>query len=173
MFAPGDYVIYGHTGICQVVGTTTMNMDGVPKDRLYYVLRPDGATEGTIFTPVENPKVAIRRTMSKKEARELLDEIPGIETLDIANDKLREEKYRECMKTCESRELVRVIKTIQMRKKDRLSRRKKVTATDERYLKMAEDYLYAELSLLLDIPKKSIGSYIVSYLSRNQEPAKG
>ena len=40
MFETGDYVIYGHTGICQVMGTTTMDMDGIPKDRLYYVLIP-------------------------------------------------------------------------------------------------------------------------------------
>ena len=65
IFENGDYVIYGHTGIWQVMGTTTMDMDGIPKDRLYYVLRPDGETEGKIFTPVENPKVVIRKTMSR------------------------------------------------------------------------------------------------------------
>lgn len=166
MFEPGDYVIYGHTGICQVMGTTTMPMEGVPKDRLYYVLRPDGATEGKIFTPVENSKVAIRKTMSTDEAKELLDEIPEIEALHITNEKLREEQYRKCIKSCESREFVRVIKTIHLRKKDRLSRGKKVTATDERYLKLAEDYLYAELAMLLGVPKSSMEDYIAAHLAK-------
>lgn len=162
MFETGDYVIYGHTGICQVMGTTTMDMDGIPKDRLYYVLRPDGETEGKIFTPVENPKVVIRKTMSREEAEELLDAIPGIETLDIDNDKLREEKYKECIKTCECKEMIRIIKTIYLRKKDRIPKGKKVTATDERYLKMAEESLYSELSMLLGVPKGKMESYITA-----------
>ena len=45
----GEYIVYGKNGICQVMGVTTMDMEGIPKDRLYYILRPDGETEGTIF----------------------------------------------------------------------------------------------------------------------------
>ena len=100
--------------------------------------------------------------MSREEAEELLDAIPGIETLDIDNDKLREEKYKECIKTCECKEMIRIIKTIYLRKKDRISKGKKVTATDERYLKMAEESLYSELSMLLGVPKGKMESYITA-----------
>ena len=120
MFKTGDYVIYGQNGICQVMDITTMNMDGVPKDRLYYVLRPDGQTEGKIFTPVDNSKLVIRRIMTRDEVQELIRMIPEIEVLDIADDRMREEKYKECLRSCESREMVRVIKTIHKRKKARM-----------------------------------------------------
>ena len=53
MFETGEYVVYGRTGICQVTGVTTMKMDGSSSERLYYILRPGGETEGKIFTPVE------------------------------------------------------------------------------------------------------------------------
>lgn len=61
-------MIYGNGGICQIVDVTTMEMEGVPKDRLYYVLRPENGTGGTIFTPVENSKVALRRIMNKRRS---------------------------------------------------------------------------------------------------------
>lgn len=52
MFETGEYVVYGRTGICQVTGVTTMRVDGSSGEKLYYVLRPGGETDGKIFTPV-------------------------------------------------------------------------------------------------------------------------
>lgn len=166
MFETGDYIVYGNTGICRVMGVTTMDMEGIPKNRLYYILRPDGQTEGKIFTPVDSRKLVMRPMMSREEAENLIEEIPNIETIDIGNDKLREEKYRECIRSCECRELVRIIKTIYLRKKARVSQGKKVTAVDERYLKLAEENLYSEMSLLLGVPKNKMESYITSRLKR-------
>ncbi|MBQ8304678.1 MAG: CarD family transcriptional regulator [Blautia sp.] len=160
MFEKGEYVIYGHVGICQVMGTTTMDLDGIPKDRLYYVLQPDGKGSGRIYTPVDNGKPVLRKIMTRDEAEALISDIPEIETLEIENDKLREEKYKECLKTCNGRELIRIIKTIYSRRRQRLKSGKKVTAVDERYMKLAEDNLYAELAMLLEIPKDHVVSYI-------------
>ena len=84
MFEKGEYVVYGNTGICQVMDVTTMDMAGFPKDRLYYVLRPDGKQEGRIFTPVSNGKLVLRRVMTQEEAENLIEEIPEIETLGIS-----------------------------------------------------------------------------------------
>ena len=162
MFEKGEYVIYGHVGICQVMGTTTMNLDGIPKDRLYYELQPEGKESGRIYTPVNSGKPVLRRMMTRDEAEALISDIPGIETLKIENDKLREEKYKECLKTCNGRELVRIIKTIYSRRSQRLKIGKKVTALDERYMKLAEDNLYAELAMLLGIPRDHVVSYISS-----------
>ena len=168
MFKKGDYIVYGHTGICQVLDVTTMNMDGIPKDRLYYVLRPEGETEGKIFTPVDSTRLVIRRILSKEEAEDLLNIIPEIEPIDTPDDKLREEKYKQCIKSCDCRDLVCIIKTIYQRKRTRVSNGKKVTATDERYLKLAEENLYAELSKLLGIPKNKMESYITAHVKKLQ-----
>lgn len=164
MFETGDYVVYGHNGICQVMGVTTMDMPGIQKDRLYYILRPEGQKEGKIFTPVDNDKMVLRKVMKKEEAEALIAEIPLIDILEVTDDKRREEMYKECIKSCECRELIRIIKTIYLRKQERLSQGKKVTAVDERYLKMAEDNLYSELSILLGVPKNKMVEYISSRL---------
>ena len=68
MFETGEYVVYGRTGICQVTGVTTMKVDGSSAERLYYVLKPGGETEGKIFTPVEGGKQVLRAIISKEEA---------------------------------------------------------------------------------------------------------
>ena len=122
MFETGEYVVYGRTGICQVTGVTTMKMDGSSSERLYYILRPGGETEGKIFTPVEGGKQVLRGIITKEEAEKLIDEIPSIETLSIENEKFREDSYKKCIRTCECRDLLRIIKTIYIRKQARFPR---------------------------------------------------
>ena len=72
----------------------------------------------------------------------------------VANDKQREERYKEALKTCDCRVWVSMIKALYLRKQDRIEHKKKVTDLDERYFRMAEDYLNSELSLALDISKE-------------------
>ena len=169
MFETGEYVVYGRTGICQVTGVTTMRVDGSSGEKLYYVLRPGGETDGKIFTPVEGGKQVLRGIITSEEAERLIDEIPSIETLSIENEKFREDSYKKCIRTCECRDLLRIIKTIYVRKQARLSHGKKTTATDERYLKLAEDHLYSEFSMLLDIPKEHMADYIEQRVHQQKE----
>ena len=83
----------------------------------------------------------------------------------MENDKLREEKYKECMRTCECQDWVRIIKTLYARMQKRLAQGKKVTATDERYFRMAEDNLYSELAMALEVPKDEMENYIAAHMA--------
>lgn len=169
MYKIGEFVVYGRTGICEVAEITTMKMDGVPKDRLYYILMPCKNKGGKIFTPVDNDKVVMRPVITKDKAMELLEQIPEISELWIPNEKMREAKYKECLRTCECEDMIRIIKTLYIRKLDREAQGKKITATDERYLKMAEGSLYSELSLALGIPEPEMEDYICKYIEEKNE----
>ena len=68
MYEVGDLIVYGRTGICEVTEITTLKMDGVPKDKLYYILRPVREKRGKVFTPVDNEKIVMRKVISKEEA---------------------------------------------------------------------------------------------------------
>lgn len=160
MFEKGEYIIYGTSGVCKIEDITTMNMASVPNDKLFYVLSPSSQKGGKIFTPVDNQKTIMRRVLSEEEASKLISEIPDIEELWITNEKMREEKYKECMRTGDCRDWIKIIKTLYLRKQQRNAQGKKITATDERYLKMAEDYLYSELEIPLGIPKAEMEDYI-------------
>lgn len=165
MFKKGDYVVYGSSGICEVAEVTTMNMEGIPKDRLYYVLCPYHQTGSRIFTSVENQKIKMRKILTKEEAEQLIQEIPSMETILISNDKLREERFKEGIRSCECREWVRVIKTLYLRIQERVAQGKKIPATDEKYKKLAEKNLYAELSFVLKVPEKEMEDYITKRLA--------
>ncbi len=51
----------------------------------------------------------------------------------VTNDKQREERYKEALKTCDCRVWVSMIKALYLRKQDRIEHKKKVTDLDERY----------------------------------------
>ena len=52
----------------------------------------------------------------------------------------------------------------------RLKQGKKITATDERYLRMAEGNLYSELSIALGIPESGMEAYITNQMNETEEP---
>lgn len=160
MFKKGDFVVYGHSGVCEVDSIGNMNSPGIPKDKLYYTLLPCYTKGSKIFTPIDNDKVIIRRVLTKEEATTLVDEIKYIDILDITNEKKREFEYKEAFRKCDCRELVKIIKTIYLREESRLAEGKKMTASDEKYFSMAEDSLYGELAISFDLDRDNVKKFV-------------
>lgn len=166
MFEKGDYVVYGSKGVCQIQDITHVDIPGVDKDRLYYIMHPVQDNNGTVYLPTDSTKAVIRKVMSAEEAHQLIDEIPDIEQLWVADEKKREASYKEALRTCNSRAWVSIIKALYLRKCERLAAGKKITALDERYLRAAEHELYGELSVALGIPKDEMESYIHDHIEK-------
>ena len=124
------------------------------------MLAPYGDGKGKIYAPTDNEKVTMRKVITKTEAEQLIKEMPAIEELWVTDEKMRELKYKEALKTCDYRAWISIIKTLYCRKQQRISQGKKITSLDERYLKAAENELYSELSLTLGIPKNEMERYI-------------
>lgn len=164
MFEKEEYIVYGVTGVCKVKDISSLEMKDISKDRLYYILQPVHAKEEKIFTPVDNTKITMRRVLSKNEASRLLDQIPEIEELWVDNEKLREERYKAAMKSCDCREWIKVIKTLYTRKQHRIQQGKKLTSVDERYFHKAKENLYSELAVALELEENEVEEYIVNRL---------
>ena len=161
MFKIGELIVYGNTGVCEVMGVTKPQMTGVSDERLYYELKPRFQRESRIMTPVENSKVPMRRILNKTEAMQLIKDMPHIDALRIESDKIREATYKECIRSGDCVQWIRIIKTLYDRRIERQRQGKRMTATDERYLRQAEDYLYSELSIPLGLPKDKVENYII------------
>ena len=81
----------------------------------------------------------------------MLERFDDVSEIQADNDKLREEQFREFAKRCDCECWIAMLKTISTRKKERIAQGKKVTATDERYYRLATVQLYNELAFSLDM----------------------
>ena len=159
MFEVGDYVVHGNNGVCKVEAVKMMDGVGGQK-RMYYTLVPIYTSGSKLFVPTDSKKVVTRSVMTRKEAEKLLEEWDEIETLWVENDKKREEVYKEALRSCDSRQWVRLIKTSYQRNQDRIE----ATTSDERYLHMAEDNLFGELAIPFEMTKGEAEDYFMSQI---------
>ncbi len=162
MYEIGEYIVYGNAGVCKVVETVKMPVPGTKDDKLYYTLDPVYDKGCRLFVPVDSQKVKMRPILTKKEADALIGRIKEIDILWVKDEKSREQIYKDAIRTCNCEEWVRMIKTLYIRKKSRLAEGKKVTSSDAKYLHLAEENLYGELSVVMGIPKNEMGEYISS-----------
>lgn len=165
MFEVGEYVVCGSKGVCVVEKITTLDIAGVDKERQYYILKPKYQSGSTVYVPVDSPKDSIRPIIRREEAQRLIDAIPDTPLLSIANDKLSEQTYRECIKSGSCEEWVRVIKTVWRRKQERLQAGRKVTAVDAKYSHLAEESLYGELAVALELKPDEVEAYITETIA--------
>lgn len=149
MFSVGDYVVHRNSGICKVKEIAPLPMEGVTENIEYYYLIPIHGRGSEIFSPVSDNNGSLRKVMNEAEAKELLQSIPQLEEEMIENDKLRDARYKEAIRSCDCRELVKILKTLNARKIKRLAEGKKSTASEERYFKQAEENLCNELAFAL------------------------
>lgn len=160
MFAIGEYIVCGNKGVCVVEQITKLDISKADKERDYYILKPLYLQGSTVYVPVDSAKESMRQVLKKEEAQRLIETIPQIPLIDITNDKMSEQIYRECMKSNNCEEWVRIIKTIYLRKQKRLQAGRKATAVDAKYFHLAEESLYGELAVALEIDREEVGAYI-------------
>ncbi len=169
MFQKDDYVIYGSNGVCMIKDVGPLDLPGIPKEQIYYTLIPYYTKDSQIFTPVDSHKVVMRSLICKEDIMRLIDEIPDIELLWIADEKQRESKYKETLRKCDCRELIRIIKTIYKRMQQRSAEGKKMTASDEKYFHLAQESLYGEFAITLGMERDQIRDFISGKVRKKAE----
>ena len=149
MYSIGDYVIKSNTGVCQIADIVHLDMEGIDKNRLFYLMVPLDSRESKLYIPTDKNTEEVRAVISEEEAWALIKHIPEIEEVFVENDKLRELKYKEVIKSCDLEAVVGIIKSMYNRKRMRNAQGKKNTSVDERYFKLAEEMLYSELAFAM------------------------
>lgn len=156
LYEIGDKIVYGSTGVCMVIEICTPNFSREERGKQYYKLRPVYGTE-TIYAPVDGGAF-MRAAMTRTEAEALIARIPDMEGEECGNCSmtLLRQKYEAFFKdhSCES--CIRLIKGVRQKEKSG----KKLGQTDLRYLKRAEDTLYGELAVALEILPSQVPEHI-------------
>ncbi len=166
MFAKGEYVICGNKGVCMVDDITTVHMEGIDSNKLFYLLKPVYSKTSTIYVAVDNKTPSIRKILTREEALAFIDTIPSIGFLYIKDDKNGETVYKESFQKNDIVELVKIIKTSYLRGNERIKQGRKIVAVDEKYYKMACEYLFSELSVCLDIDREEIENDVLEKIRR-------
>jgi len=169
MFKKKELVVYENKGVCCIEDIREMEFPDEGK-RKYYILHPIDS-DGTFYTPVDNPKVSMRPVISKKEALDIIGKIPSAELKSF--DGLRsielEAKYKESIRTHNCEDLIKLEMSIYRKCKSARKAGKKVSELDGRYLKHLDDLINGELGIALDIPKDEVPDFIAEKLDRPRE----
>ena len=165
MYLKGDYVVKVNTGVCVIEDILTRKLTENSDEKEYYCLAPISDSRAKVFVPVDSDKSNLRKAMDKDEAMALIHDIPTIEIKWIESDKMREQEYKNAMRSNSPAALVSIIKNLYQRNKDRLEHGKKVTAVDDRYFKMAENALYSEIAHALNKNKEDMKQLIMDSMA--------
>ncbi len=160
MYKKGEYVVKVNDGICRIEDIVKMGAETLKTGRLYYLMVPEHEKKARFYVPVENENGHLRKIMTEKEAWAFIDNIPYIDAALIPDEKTREKKYKEALQSGNPVQLISIIKNIYIRKNERISQGKKNTAVDERYFKLAEETLYAELAFATGSKKEEMPQVI-------------
>lgn len=164
MYRKGDYVAHYKQGVCEVIDVGKLDMHFSDKGKDYYTLKPLYNAGGMLYTPVSNERGQIRDVISADEVRRIVEGIAEIEELQVADEKKREDAYKKEMLKNECRGWIAVMKTTYMRKKNRLASGKRVINIDEKYLGLAEGFLFGELAASLGMSREEVRTYVIAHM---------
>lgn len=169
MFEIGEYVVKANSGICKIEEITELDLLDNGDFRPYYVVVPLDEKSGKLFVPVDTSSNALRHVIDETQAWEIIHSIPDIPEPIFENDKVRETKYKEAIKSCEPKALISILKSMYARKKLRNEQGKKSFAIDDHFFKIAENSLFSELSFATGKTREYIEEFITNIIENNGE----
>lgn len=164
MYQINDVVVYGLHGVCRITEIEEREFAG--ETQPYYTMHPVFNDRSTFFVPVNNEKSKkkVRDLLTPQEISALIRSMPQLEEIQVQNEKHRKIIYKEIIESGDRAEIIRLIKTIYVRREAQLKAGKKQHLIDERFLKEAETSLYDEFAFVLNIDRESVIPHIKNEL---------
>lgn len=161
MYKKGDYVVY-RRDVCIIRDIKESKL----KNTTYYVMNPIDDSSLIIDIPIENKMGFLRDVISTDKAKKLIERIPKINPIENINEKNPDAKYKEMLYTGNYEDLIKIIKTTFLRNESRVNNKKKISEKDNNYFKLAEKYLYNELSVSLNMSVEEVKDYIFRVVNK-------
>ncbi len=164
MFEIGEHIVYGTSGICRVEEICSSPYDKNDTRTFYLLIPVHNPMGATIYTPVDNDRVPMRRLMTPEEIDALIGAIPEIGLLQVPAEKQRREIYRSTVYALRPEGYVSVMKTVKRRREELTAARKHFPVSDMEYGRLARHLLYSEFAHVLGMSEDSIEGYIADKL---------
>lgn len=173
MLGINDVVSYGTEGACKITEITHKDFGAGAAE--YYVLRPVYRKDAVVFVPTGNQALVarMRKMISEDEIEEIFAQMPEENPAWIQNENDRKVKYREILAEGNSRDLVRMIKTLHLHQLEQNAKGRKLHLADERFFKEAEKILYDQFALALHIRPDEVLPFILKRVGENKEIEEG
>jgi CarD family transcriptional regulator len=164
MFSIGDSFIYSGHGILELTDIRKMNGDN--ETRMYYVLKPVLGNSFTLYVPVgdENLEAKMKQLLSADEVYKFIGEMPGKDSVWIEDENERRQFFKEVLSNGDRDSLIRLIKSVFLRKGELNAAGRKLHTADEQFMKDAEKILYDEIAYVLGIKRENVLPFILSQL---------
>lgn len=169
MFEIGEYVVKANSGICKIEEIIELDLLDNGNLESYYVVVPIDNKSSKLFVPINTSANTLRQVINETQAWDIINSISLIPEPSFENEKVREAKYKEAIKSCEPTALIGILKSMHTRKKLRSQQGKKNFAIDEHFFKLAENSLYSELSFATGQDQQHIGKIITDIIENNGE----
>lgn len=163
----GEVVVYKCKGMYKVEDVGKLDFAFADRRKQYYTLQSMDDARERAYVPTEDSG-NIRKPLSREEALSLIHEIDDIDVLWVQNEKLREREYKECISKYNTKDWVRILKTLYKRSKSRGS----ITSMDKKYQQLIEHALYSELAYALGIPSNKVEKFIREEAGKKNKIAK-
>ncbi len=159
MFKIGDHVMYGSSGLCKIIDIRNENFGG--KEERYYILELVFDQSTVIYAPLLNNKTPMRYVIDENEIYNIIHALPEAENLWLENDKERNDRFKEILRSGNCRLIIFMIKSIYMHKLKQAEKGKKLHIADDNIIKTAERLAYSELAFVLGIQPDDVVPFIL------------
>lgn len=162
-FKKDDYVVYGSSGVYQIVDIVKEEFGG-ESEREYYVLNPLYGNDMDVYIPTNSDKVQIRNILPKDQIDKIIRSIPNISDEWIEDYKDRKTEFSDMLTSGDHKKIIELIKIIYSRKGELKEEGKQLNRADSEMLKSAENLLYYEFAASLGIEPDDVMDYITKII---------
>ena len=157
MFGIGDYVFHKSEGVCLITDIINVETDGINKT--YYVMKSKYVANASIIRLSVSNCPQIRKIFSKEDIDTYISQIQSLESIWNNDSRKRKELYHNLICEINPLPLLKIIKTLNAKKREYIEIKKVLPLTDQTTLNLAKKLLSEEISHVYD--------YEISYVLSN------
>lgn len=164
MYQVGDVVRHPNAGVCEILEIREQRFGNLPP-RQYYILKPLYAKAATtVYTPVDSPKVPLRKLLNEEELDSLLAQVPEAWLVWQENETERHARFGEILHGSDLVAVIRLIVLLHEKQKERQAQGKQLRVGDKKYLEEAKRLLHQEFAYAKDLDPEQVPGYIMGKL---------
>ena len=163
-YQKGDYVRYGTNGVCVIADVEAIPSTDRRSITTYYVLLPIAESGTRIFVPLDDPTLLgkMRAVLTRSEIDHAIRESACTPLEWLPDRNRRTEAFKTIIKNAQPLPLLQLCSCIHARRSTLALEGKRLSGSDEAFLKQAEKLVENEFSFSLGLPRQDVSAYIHS-----------